>query len=79
MTDKPLIVMDQHFRHLEELFRPETYDALADICRIEAGQNWPMDPARIDDLIGEATFHVSANPGSSSLARMRSAPAMEFS
>ncbi|WP_205626850.1 NAD(P)-dependent oxidoreductase [Pseudoponticoccus marisrubri] len=56
------MILDQHFRQLEELFRPETFDALSDICRIEGGRNWPMDPARVDDLIEEAAFHVAAFP-----------------
>jgi len=62
MTQKPLLILDQHFRQLEELFRPQTYDALSRICRIEGGLNWPMDPAKVDDLIGEAAFYVAAFP-----------------
>ncbi len=62
MTEKPLLILDQHFRKLEELFRPEVYAELADICRIEGGQNWAMDPDRVDALIDQATFHVAAMP-----------------
>ena len=62
MSSKPLLILDQHFRLLEELFRPETYDALANLCEIEGGRNWPMDPERIDGLVDEASFYVSAFP-----------------
>ncbi len=62
MTDKPLLILDQHFRRLEELFRPEAYAELSGMCRIEGGQNWPMGAERIDALIGEAAFYVAAMP-----------------
>ena len=62
MSGKPLLILDQHFRQLEELFRPESFAALSYLCRIEGGRNWPMDPARIDALIGEAQFYVAATP-----------------
>ncbi len=62
MTEKPLMILDQHFRQLEELFGRETFDALSGLCRIEGGRNWPMDPARVDGLIDEAAFYVAAFP-----------------
>lgn len=62
MADKPLLILDQHFRRLEELFRPETYARLSALCRIEGGQNWPMDPDRVAALIEEATLYVAAMP-----------------
>lgn len=78
MTDKPLLILDQHFRKLEELFRPETYAELSDLCRIEGGQNWPMDTRRVDELIDEAVFHVAALPtlNSQQIARASSLKAV---
>lgn len=59
---RPLLILDQHFRRVEELFRPEAFDALFRLCRIEGALNWPMNPNRIDALIGEAAFLVAARP-----------------
>ena len=59
---RPLLILDQHFRKLEELFRPAAFDALAEMCEIAGGQNWPMDARRIDALIGRAAFVVAARP-----------------
>lgn len=62
MMTKPLLILDQHFRQLEELFDPDTYAALAEICDIEGGQNWPMAADRVDALIDRAAFYIAANP-----------------
>ena len=62
MSDKPLIILDQHFRQLEELFRPETFDALSTMCDIIGGQNWPMPRARIDQHLPEASFYIASRP-----------------
>ena len=62
MADKPLLILDQHFRKLEELFRKDSFDALADLCCIEGGRNWPMESDHIDALIDKAAFHVAAMP-----------------
>ena len=59
---RPLLILDQHFRKLEELFRPTAFDALAEMCEIAGGRNWPMDASRIDALIGQAAFLVAARP-----------------
>lgn len=55
--------MDQHFRLVEELFRPETFAALSDLCEIEGAQNEPMSKERIDQRIDEVSFLVAAFPG----------------
>ncbi len=60
--DKPLLILDQHFRTVEELFSPRTLSALSDLCRIEGGENAPIEPARLERLLGEATFLVAARP-----------------
>lgn len=59
---KPLLVLNQHFRKLEELFSPAAYDALSNLCRIEGGRNWPMEQTEIDALLPEADFYVAARP-----------------
>lgn len=59
---KPLLILDQHFRKLEELFRPETFDALCDMCDVRGGQNWPMPREVVKDLLPEAGFYVAAKP-----------------
>ncbi len=60
---KPLLILDQHFRSVEELFSPQSLASLGDLCRIEGGENHPMDAARIDALLPEAQFLVAARPG----------------
>ncbi|MEM1429264.1 MAG: NAD(P)-dependent oxidoreductase [Pseudomonadota bacterium] len=59
---KPLLILDQHFRRLEELFRPETYEGLCALCDVRGGQNWPMDRARVEVLLPEAHFYIAARP-----------------
>ncbi|MDJ1015875.1 MAG: NAD(P)-dependent oxidoreductase [Paracoccaceae bacterium] len=59
---KPLLVLDQHFRRVEELFSPAAYARLNALCHVEGGQNWAMDPARVESLIGGADFYVAAKP-----------------
>ncbi|MDD9910268.1 MAG: hydroxyacid dehydrogenase [Ahrensia sp.] len=59
---KPLLIMDQHFRQVEELFRPSAFRDLGELCEIHGGVNWPM--ARDDFLarLREAEFVVAAKP-----------------
>lgn len=59
---KPLLVLDQYFRRRAELFDEATFAALADTVRIEGGEDRPMDPARIAELLPVATFYVAARP-----------------
>jgi len=62
MTKKPLLILDQHFRKLEELFSPAAFEALSRLCQVEGGRNWPMPRARIEELLPQATFYVAARP-----------------
>ncbi|MFL4469727.1 NAD(P)-dependent oxidoreductase [Tateyamaria armeniaca] len=62
LVTKPLLILDQYFRTVEELFDPDTYDELSSICRIEGGQDQPMDIERVSALLKEATFLVAARP-----------------
>ncbi|MEM9522464.1 MAG: NAD(P)-dependent oxidoreductase [Pseudomonadota bacterium] len=59
---KPLVILDQHFRRLEELFRPETFDTLTATCEVLGGRNWPMKPDMIDAWIRDASFYIAAHP-----------------
>ncbi len=59
---KPLLILDQHFRKLEELFRPEAHAALCALCDVRGGVNWPMPRAQIMDLLPDAAFYVASRP-----------------
>lgn len=59
---KPLLILDQHFRKLEELFSPLAFEALCSLCEVEGGRNWPMPRSRIESLLPEAMFYVAARP-----------------
>ncbi len=63
---KPLLILDQHFRRLEELFRPSAFDGLRDICDVRGGLNWPMPRETVLELLPEAAFYVAAKPELSS-------------
>ncbi|MEM1361994.1 MAG: NAD(P)-dependent oxidoreductase [Pseudomonadota bacterium] len=65
---KPLLILDQHFRRLEELFTPESFEALCDICDVRGGQNWAMERHRIEALLPEAQFYIAAKPELSTAA-----------
>lgn len=59
---KPLLIMDQHFRQLEELFRPSAFAALSALCEIHGGVNWPMARAEVLAQLPRASFVVAAQP-----------------
>lgn len=59
---KPLLILDQHFRTVDELFSPNAFGALASLCQIEGGEDKPMDPARINALLEDAEFLIAAQP-----------------
>lgn len=59
---KPLLILDQHFRTVEELFRPATFQALSALCDIRGGHNSPMDRSVIDAHLPDATFYIAARP-----------------
>lgn len=61
MTKIPLI-MDQHFRRVEELFRPEAYTALNEMCDITGGMNWPMRRADFVANLPQAAYIIAAKP-----------------
>ena len=59
---KPLLILDQHFRKLEELFRPESYRALTALCDVRGGQNWSMERSEVLRLLPEAQIYVASRP-----------------
>ena len=54
--------MDQHFRQVEELFRPGAFAELGTLCKIHGGVNWPMDRDAFLDALPKAEFVVAAKP-----------------
>ncbi|WP_299655541.1 NAD(P)-dependent oxidoreductase [uncultured Tateyamaria sp.] len=61
MIRAPLI-MDQHFRKTEELFRPETYAALNRVCDVIGGVNWPMPRERFLASLPDSEYVLAARP-----------------
>ncbi len=59
---RPVLVMDQHFRQVEELFRPSAFEELSALCDIQGGVNWPMPRADFLARLPEADFVVAAKP-----------------
>ena len=59
---KPLLVMDQHFRQVEELFRPGAFAELGTLCKILGGANRPMDRDAFLGALPMAEFVVAARP-----------------
>ncbi|KAJ54957.1 2-hydroxyacid dehydrogenase [Actibacterium mucosum KCTC 23349] len=59
---KPLLILDNHFRTKAELFRDETFDALAGLCDIRGGADAPMSRKDIEALLPDARFYVASKP-----------------
>ncbi|MEL7114530.1 MAG: NAD(P)-dependent oxidoreductase [Pseudomonadota bacterium] len=59
---KPLMILDNHFRTRDELFRSDTYAALGALCDIRGGADAPMPRSEIEALLPEASFYVSTRP-----------------
>ncbi len=59
---KPLLILDQHFRQVEELFRPGALAELRTLCKIHGGANWPMDRDAFLGALPKAEFVVAAKP-----------------
>ena len=61
-VSNPLLILDQHFRQVEELFRPSAFEELGTLCDIHGGVNWPMDRADFLSRLPDAQFVVAAKP-----------------
>lgn len=59
---KPLLILDNHFRTREELFRPEVYEELSALCDVRGGQDTPMERATIERMLPQAAFYVASHP-----------------
>lgn len=59
---KPALILDNHFRKREELFRSSVYEQLSGLCDIHGGRNEPMPREKIAELLPEAAFYVAALP-----------------
>ena len=59
---KPALILDNHFRKPEELFRDSVFEELSGLCDIHGGRNEPMPREEIAELLPEAAFYVAALP-----------------
>lgn len=59
---KPLLILDNHFRTRDELFRPETYAALTTLCEVHGGADAPMARDDVLSLLPRAAFYVASRP-----------------
>lgn len=59
---KPLVILDQHFRKRDELFRAETYAALSELCDIRGGLDAPMPRDELLALLPEACVYIASKP-----------------
>lgn len=62
MTEKPLLVLDQHFRRRDELFSTEAFGALEELCSVVGGEDRPMPADMLSSLLPRAEFLVAARP-----------------
>jgi len=73
---KPTLILDNHFRAREELFRNEAYEALSGLCTILGGRNEPMPRAEIAEALPEVTFYAASLPKLTG-AEVAAAPALK--
>ena len=59
---KPLLILDNHFRTRDELFRPETYAALTTLCEVHGGAAAPMARDDVLSLLPRAAFYGASRP-----------------
>ncbi len=59
---KPKLILDNHFRLRDELFRADTYSALFDQCEIIGGLDKPMPRDQILAHLPDAAFYVASKP-----------------
>ena len=59
---KSTLIMDQHFRQLEELFRPSAYSTLQETCTVVGGANWSLPREDLMANLPHAEFIVAATP-----------------
>lgn len=59
---KPVLILDQHFRTRDELFKPEVFAELNDLCEIIGGQDRPLDRKVMQNAFSQADFYAAAFP-----------------
>lgn len=59
---KPKLILDNHFRSRDELFRADTFGALSDLCEIIGGHDEPMPRGQILAHLPDASFYVASKP-----------------
>ena len=59
---QPLLILDQHFRGVDELFRPASFTRLNEVCRVVGGEDRPMDESTLEGLLPDAEVLVASRP-----------------
>jgi len=59
---KPTLILDNHFRMRDELFRRSAYEELCRLCDVHGGRDQPMPREEIASLLPNATFYVASRP-----------------
>ena len=59
---KPKLILDNHFRTRDELFRGETFNALSELCEIIGGRNAPMPREEVLAHLPDTAFYVASKP-----------------
>ncbi len=62
LSPRPKLLLDQHFRQVEELFSPHTYADLTSMFDVHGGLNWPMDRQEFLAHLPDANIVVAAKP-----------------
>ncbi len=73
---KPKLILDNHFRLRDELFRADTFGALSDLCEIIGGVDEPMPRDQILANLPDAAFYVASKPELTA-AEIASAPQLK--
>ena len=73
---KPKLILDNHFRLRDELFRADTFGALSDLCEIIGGIDQPMPRDQILAYLPDAAFYVASKPELTA-AEIASAPQLK--
>ena len=59
---KPLLILDQHFRRVDELFDAATFARMKSLYRVAGGEDRPMEDSALDELLPEAEVLIAARP-----------------
>lgn len=59
---KPVLILDNHFRTRDELFRDDVFEELCALCDVHGGRENPMPRADITRLLPQASYYVAARP-----------------